>query len=88
MNDNTFEIQTLIIMLTSIYLLISLSIAVHRIHERIKWENYMSDVPYGDWEYYAPKVPLFDATTYIFFPAGIMIWGWLRIAHVINKIFY
>ena len=78
------EVQIVI----ALYLLISVCIGIYHLVQTAMFENYMSDVPIGDSCYFEPKVPLFDAWVYIFFPAWIIIWIWIGIARLINKIIY
>lgn len=77
---------TVIILFATLYLMTSVVIAFHRISRGRRYESAIQDAPYGDIEYYYKKPVLFDSLTTIFYPAQLIIIGWIKIIHMINHI--
>ena len=73
------------IIILGVYLAISVAIAIYRIRMRWKYEFYMMMIPIGDTCFHAPKNPLLDEVTTIFFPAQIIIRIWTSITKSINS---
>lgn len=71
-----------------IYLIASLFVACDVIISRIRFGNYMSGVPFGDWEYHEYDAPLSEYLKFIFIPAFPMIWLHYGGVKLINLIFY
>jgi hypothetical protein len=63
------ELKTLVIL----YLLASLYVACDVIISRIKFCNYMQDIPYGDWEYHSYNAPITESLKWIFIPSVALI---------------
>ena len=70
-----------------IYLIISIVVGIFSLLDEASAEEYLSDVPEGDLEYYGcAESSLVNPCTVIFFPSLIVIGIWIGIASIINAI--
>ena len=65
------------------YLIISVLVGVFTIKSWIRKENYLSDVPCGDLEFYDTKFRL-GFFNFIFFPSILIVYTYLLVVKLIN----
>lgn len=67
------------------YLIISVIVATATILEWRAKENYLADVPIGDLEFYDTDFH-YNASNFIFIPSILIVWIYLVVIFIINKI--
>ena len=66
------------------YLIISVVVAYCYMKSDSDFDEYMMDVPSGDWELYEKRETIWDYLIYIFFPALILVKLIYGLARLIN----